>query len=60
MKSLEAPAMASHHGQLNLVFDSQRLEELNPRDRDRARLALAHILMEVAGLIVEEPGDDRH
>jgi hypothetical protein len=58
MKSLEAPASPRH--QLSLVFDSQRLAGLSTLDRSKARLALAHILMQAAGLIVEELGDDRH
>jgi hypothetical protein len=60
MKSLEAPARSPDHHQLNFVFDSQRLAGLSTVDRGKARLALAHILMQAAGLIVEELGDDRH
>jgi hypothetical protein len=60
MKSLEGPAMPPDCRQLRLLFDSQRLAGWNPMDRDKARLALAHILMQAAGLIVEELGDDGH
>jgi len=60
MKSLEAPVRSPDHHQLSFVFDSQRLGGLSTVDRGKARLALAHILMQAAGLIVEELGDDRH
>jgi hypothetical protein len=43
--------------QKNLVFDSERLEGLEALDRDKVVIALAHILMQAAGLRVEETDD---
>jgi hypothetical protein len=59
MKSLdEAPA--PNHRQLTLRLDPQRVVALSKVDRIRASLALAHILMQAAGLVVEELGDDEY
>jgi hypothetical protein len=44
--------------QLTLVFDSNHLAGLSPLDRSKARLLLAQILMQAAGLNVEELDDD--
>ena len=44
--------------QMNLLFDSDRLEGLEALDRDKVVSALAHILMQAAGLKVEEADDD--
>jgi hypothetical protein len=60
MKSLEAPAVSRSARQLSLVFDPQRLVGLSAMDRSKAKLVLAQILMQAAGLIVEELGDDEH
>ncbi len=60
MKSLEVPAMPPDCRRLSLLFDSRRLTGLDAMDRDKAKVALAHILMQAAGLIVEELGDDGH
>jgi hypothetical protein len=40
------------------LFDSDRLEGLEALDRDKVVIALAHILMQAAGLRVEETDDD--
>jgi hypothetical protein len=40
-----------------LVFDSDRLQGLEALDRDKVVIALAHILMQAAGLKVEETDD---
>jgi hypothetical protein len=60
MKSLESPAVSRGARQLSLVFDPQRLAGLSAMDRSKAKLVLAQILMQAAGLIVEELGDDGH
>jgi hypothetical protein len=60
MKSLEEVSVPPAHRQLSLMFDAQRLAGLSTVDRSKASLALAHILMQAAGLIVEELGDDGH
>ena len=43
--------------QTSLLFDSNRLEGLAALDRDKVVTALAHILMQAAGLRVEEADD---
>jgi hypothetical protein len=40
------------------LFDSDRLKGLEALDRDKVVIALAHILMQAAGLRVEETDDD--
>lgn len=44
--------------QTSLLFDSNRLEGLEALDQDEVVTALAHILMQAAGLRVEEIDDD--
>jgi hypothetical protein len=46
--------------QLNLLFDARCLAGLNSLDRSKAIIALAQILMQAAGLSVEELDDDEH
>lgn len=43
--------------QESLVFDSDRLQGFEALDRDKVVIALAHILMQAAGLRVEETDD---
>jgi hypothetical protein len=45
--------------QMNLSFDSRRLEGLDPHDRVKVISALAQLLMQAAGLDVEELDDDK-
>jgi hypothetical protein len=45
---------------MTLLFDSGRLEGLALHERDKVVLALAQILMQAAGLKVEELDDDRY
>ena len=45
--------------QMNLLFDAKRSEEMSPAERNRVVLILAQILMQAAGLNVEELEDDR-
>lgn len=45
--------------QLTLIFDNTRLEGLGAAERDKIISALAHILMQAAGLSVEELDDDQ-
>jgi hypothetical protein len=58
MKSLKLPA-AMPGRQMNLLFDNSRLEGLGFPERDKVILALAQILMQAAGLSVEELDDDK-
>jgi hypothetical protein len=44
---------------MDLLFDNRRLEGLDPHDRGKVISALAQILMQAAGLDVEELDDDK-
>ncbi len=57
MKSHNTPTVAAGR-QKSLSFDSGRLEGLEALDRNKVVTALAHILMQAAGLRVEETNDD--
>ena len=58
MKELKklVPLTAPH--QLNLMFDTVRTSGLGKAERQKIALALAQILMQAAGLTVEEFDDD--
>jgi len=56
MKSLRLPAVPSR--QMTLLLDDSRLEGLASSERARIMMALAQILMQAAGLSVEELDDD--
>jgi hypothetical protein len=58
MKSLRLPA-ATLSQQMNFLFDNSRLEGMAAAERDRIILVLAQILMQAAGLSVEELDDDQ-
>jgi len=58
MKSLKLLA-AMPRQQMNLLFDDNRLEGLVSPERDKIISALAQILMQAAGLSVEELDDDK-
>ena len=45
--------------QMNLLFDAKRSEGMNSAERDKVILILAQILMQAAGLNVEELEDDK-
>ena len=59
MKVLRIPA-ASSPRQMNLLFESKQLIALSPTDRSKVTVVLAQILMQAAGLTVEELDDDGH
>ena len=46
--------------QLKQDFEPRRLEGLDDTERRKAVSTLAQILMQAAGLMVEELSDDRH
>jgi hypothetical protein len=46
--------------QLNLIFESRKLDGLSDKDREKAISTLARLLMQAAGLVVEELNDDQH
>ena len=56
MKSLRLPAPSR---QMNFLFDNSRLEGVASAERDKIILVLAQILMQAAGLSVEELEDDQ-
>jgi len=58
MQSLKVPAVAPDR-QMNLLFDVSRLDGLDSAERAKIILALAQILMQAAGLVVEELDDDK-
>jgi hypothetical protein len=58
MESPKAPAVEPAR-QLTLIFDNTRLERLGSAERDKITSALAQILMQAAGLSIEELDDDK-
>jgi len=58
MQSLKVPAVAPDR-QMSLLFDVSRLEGLDSAERNKINLALAQILMQAAGLVVEELDHDK-
>ena len=58
MQSPKTPAVEPAR-QLTLLFDNFSLEGLGPAERDKIILVLAQILMQAAGLSVEELEDDK-
>jgi hypothetical protein len=44
---------------MNLLFDAKRSEGMSSAERDKVVLILAQILMQAAGLNVEELEDDK-
>jgi hypothetical protein len=60
VKHLRLLEAAPLHRQMTLLFDSRRVEGLALHERNKVILALAQILMQAAGLKVEELDDDKH
>jgi hypothetical protein len=58
MKTLKMPAIPQEPRQLSLMFDTRRTVGLGMVERNKVALALAQILMQAAGLVVEELDDD--
>ncbi len=58
MKSPKKPAPLAEPHQLNLMFDAMRTAGLGAAERRKVVLALTQILMQAAGLAVEEFDDD--
>jgi len=59
MTHLKVPA-ATPGRQMNLLFDTRKSEGLASLERDKVISTLAQILMQAAGLRVEELDDDKH
>ena len=57
MKTTKTSALIQEPRQLNLLFESSRLNSFSLLDRGKARILLAQILMLAAGLHVEELED---
>jgi hypothetical protein len=57
MTHLKLPAATSSR-QRNLLFDARNLDGLAPSERDKVISTLAQILMQAAGLTVEELDND--
>ena len=57
MKLLDLPTGIASR-QMSLLFDSNRLEGLEALERGKVTSALAQILMQAAGVRVEELHDD--
>lgn len=58
MQSLKA-SIVEPARQLTLIFDNTRLEGLGSAEQDKIISALAQILMQAAGLSIEELDDDK-
>ena len=59
MKHLKLPATAVPSRQMNLLFDTSRLDGLGSLERGKVVSALAQILLQAAGVRVEELADDQ-
>ena len=58
MQSLKLPAAVPGR-QMNLLFEDNRLERLGALERNKVISILAQILMQAAGVRVEELDDDK-
>lgn len=59
MKITQVPVVPPVSRQLNLSFDAKGLAGLSSPDRSKVMQLLAQILMQAAGLSVEELDDDK-
>lgn len=46
--------------QMSLMFEPRKVDGMNNAERTEATTTLAHLLMQAAGLVVEELGDERN
>jgi hypothetical protein len=60
MKVIQVPAVIPMSRQLKLLFEANGLAGLKPAERSKVRQLLAQILLQAAGLSVEELDDDEH
>ncbi|APO77109.1 hypothetical protein AM571_PA00224 (plasmid) [Rhizobium etli 8C-3] len=58
MKQHAAPALNSGR-QMNLIFEPSRIDGMNETERMKVVLTLARILMQAAGISIEELADDK-
>lgn len=59
MRPRNTPALALGR-QMNLIFETRRLDGLRDKEREKAVSTLAQLLMQAAGLVVEELSDEQH
>jgi hypothetical protein len=59
MKITQVPVVTPVSRQLTLLFDAKGLAGLSSPERSKVRQLLAQILMQAAGLSVEELDDDK-
>jgi hypothetical protein len=58
MKQHDAPALTSGR-QMSLIFEPRRVDGMKEADRAKVVLTLAQVLMQAAGIRVEELADDK-
>ncbi|WP_339485076.1 MULTISPECIES: hypothetical protein [Pseudomonas] len=58
MKQHDAPAPTSGR-QMSLIFEPSRVDGMSDAERAKVVLTLAQILMQAAGISVEELADDK-
>ena len=58
MNKHDAPAPTSGR-QMSLIFEPRRVDGMSEVERTKAVITLAQILMQAAGLVVEELSDDQ-
>ena len=58
MKQHAAPALNSGR-QMNLIFEPSRIEGMSETERRKVVLTLAQVLMQAAGIRIEELADDK-
>lgn len=54
------PLVPASGRQLDLIFKTRMLDGLSDKDRKKAVATLACLLMQAAGLVVEELNDEQH
>jgi len=54
------PLVPTSSRQLDLIFKTRTLDGLSDKDRKKAISTLACLLMQAAGLAIEELNDDQH
>jgi len=59
MKQHDAPVRTLGR-QMSLMFEPCKVEGLNDAERAEAITTLAQVLMQAAGLVIEELDDERH
>lgn len=58
MEKYDVPALTSGR-QMSLIFEPRRVDGMSEAERTKAVITLAQVLMQAAGLVVEELDDDR-